>query len=91
MFYICYICFIYMLYICFICFIYGLNYYKYVSSYSAGIDFSRENLTSTDVRFSQLSQISTHCKGKKVNHVIAVYCVYCWAFKKICARINLEE
>ena len=25
--------------------------YKYVDSYSAGIDFSRQNLTSTDVRF----------------------------------------
>ena len=27
------------------------DHYKYVYSYSAGIDFTRQNLTSTDVRF----------------------------------------
>ena len=30
---------------------------KYVYSYNAGIDFSRENLTSTDVRFWRLKSI----------------------------------
>ena len=31
--------------------------YKYVYSYSAGIDISRQNLTSTDVRFLRLKSI----------------------------------
>ena len=33
------------------------SYYKYVYSYSAGIDFRRQNLTSTDVRFWRLKSI----------------------------------
>ena len=33
------------------------GYYKYFYSYSAGIDFSRQNLTSTDVRFWRLKSI----------------------------------
>ena len=32
--------------------------YKYFNSYSAGIDFRRQNLTSTDVRFRRLKSIS---------------------------------
>ena len=35
--------------------VYG--HYKYVYSYSTGIDFSRQNLTSTDVRFWRLKSI----------------------------------
>ena len=35
--------------------VYG--HYKYFYSYSAGIDFSRQNLTSTDVRFWRLKSI----------------------------------
>ena len=35
--------------------VYG--HYKYVYSYSAGIDFSRQNLTSTDVRFWRLKSV----------------------------------
>ena len=31
--------------------------YKYVDSYSAGIDFSRQNLTSTDALFWRLKSI----------------------------------
>ena len=33
------------------------GHYKYIYSYSAGIDFRRENLTSTDIRFSRLKLI----------------------------------
>ena len=33
------------------------GYYKYVYSYSVGIDFRRQNLTSTDVRFWRLKSI----------------------------------
>ena len=36
--------------------------YKYVDSDSAGIDFSRQNLTSVDVRLWRLKSIP-HCKG----------------------------
>ena len=32
---------------------------NYVDSYSAGIDFSRQNLTSTDIRFRRLKSIPT--------------------------------
>ena len=35
--------------------VYG--YYKYFKSYSEGVDFSRQNLTSTDVRFWRLKSI----------------------------------
>ena len=35
--------------------VYGLD--KYVYSYSAGIDFSRQNLTFTDVKFWRLKSI----------------------------------
>ena len=35
--------------------VYG--YYKHIYSCSAGIDFSRQNLTSTDVRFWRLNSI----------------------------------
>ena len=35
--------------------VYG--HYKYVYSYSAGLDFSRQNLTSTDVRFWRLKSV----------------------------------
>ena len=34
------------------------GHYKYFYSYNAGIDFSRQNLTSTDVRFWRLKSIS---------------------------------
>ena len=33
------------------------DHYKYFNSYSAGIDFSRQNLTSTDLRFWRLKSI----------------------------------
>ena len=33
------------------------DHYKYVDSYSAGIGFSRQNLTSTDVKFCRLKSI----------------------------------
>ena len=36
--------------------VYG--HYKYARSYSAGIDFRRQNLTSTDVRFWRLKSIA---------------------------------
>ena len=39
------------------------GHYKYFNSYSAGIDFRRQNLTSTDVRFWRLGGRSHHCKG----------------------------
>ena len=35
---------------------------KYIYSYSVGIDFKRQNLTSTDVRFWRLSEY-LHCKS----------------------------
>ena len=42
--------------------VYG--HYKYFYSYSAGIDFRRQNLTSVDVRFSRLKSIPA-LKGLK--------------------------
>ena len=37
--------------------LWGYGYYKYLYSYSAGIDFSRQYLTSKDVRFWRLKSI----------------------------------
>ena len=44
--------------------VYG--HYKYVDSYSAAIDFSRQNLTLTDLRFCRLKSISVRVKGAKI-------------------------
>ena len=38
--------------------LWGYGHHKYFESYSAGIDFSRQNLTSTDVRFWRIRSVS---------------------------------
>ena len=48
------------------------SHYKYVCSYSAGIDFSRQNLTSTDVRFWRLKSIPALGVLRRFDNVIHI-------------------
>ena len=54
--------------------LWAYGHYKYFNSYSAGIDFSHQNLRSTDVRRSVICNFPG--------------CIYALIFKFICQRFK---